>query len=238
MIDNDNLIVKTYNFNLKCVNHYSVNFKLKKFYEIICSNIDRMKEKYDIGTICLSLPCIVKGGIVLDWYYNSNLNRFNLKSALINEYHLNTIIQNDMQLTVIGESAEIRRNTKNIITVQFGHNGIGVGEMANGRLLEGNSGFAGEVGYINNLRKNIMGISYPAKIVRNAIVFLNPEVIVFYKSERKNQFKEIISKAIIDLPDYAVPRFEITDDYFESIVTGFISLINKYGFFKKTGKGK
>lgn len=172
-----------------------------------------MKEKYDIGTICLSLPCVVKGGIVLDWYYNSNLNRFNLKSALINKYHLNTIIQNDMQLTVIGESA-------------------------NGHLLEGNSGFAGKVGYINNLRKNIMGISYPAKIVRNAIVFLNPEVIVFYKFERKNQFKEIISKAIIDLPDYAVPRFEITDDYFESIVTGFISLINKYGFFKKTGKGK
>ncbi len=164
MIDNDNLIVKTYNFNLKCVNHYSVNFKLKKFYEIICSNIDRMKEKYDIGTICLSLPCVVNGGIVLDWYYNSNLNRFNLKSALINKYHLNTIIQNDMQLTVIGESAEIRRNTKNIITVQFGHNGIGVGEMANGRLLEGNSGFAGEVGYINNLRKNIMEFLTPLKL--------------------------------------------------------------------------
>ena len=43
---------------------------------------------------------------------------------------------------------------------------------------------------------------------------------------------------MIDLPDYAVPKFEITDDYFESIVTGFISLINKYGFFKKTGKRK
>lgn len=93
--------------------------------------------------------------------------------------------------------------------------------------------FAGEVGFINDLRKNIMGISYPAKIVRNAVVFLNPEVIVFYKSDKQNQFKEIFDKAVAGLPYYAVPRFEISDDYFESIQTDFKFLINKYGFFRK-----
>lgn len=137
-----------------------------------------------------------------------------------------------MKLTVIGESTQGRQNSTDIVTVQFGHNGMGVGEMANGHLLEGISGFAGEVGFIQDLRKNIMGISYPSKIVRNAIIFLNPEVIVFYKSDRQNQFKEIFDRAIIGLPKYAVPKFEISDDYDNSIITGFISLINKNGFFK------
>ena len=100
-------------------------------------------------------------------------------------------------------------------------------------MLEGYAGFAGEVGFINDLRKNIMSISYPAKIVRNAIVFLNPEVIVFYKSDRQNQFKEILDRAVAGLPYYAVPRFEISDNYNDSIVAGLITLINKYGFFKK-----
>ncbi len=233
IIDNNNLIFKINNFKFECIEHYSAPFQMNKFIDIVCGNIDKIISKYDLGTICLSMPCVVKDGVILDWYYNPNMNGYDLKSALESRYHLNIIIQNDMKLTVIGESSESRLNSKNIVTIQFGHNGIGVGEMANGHLLEGNAGFAGEVGFINDLRKNIMGISYPAKIVRNTIVFLNPEVIVFYQSDRQNQFKEIFEKAITGLPHYAVPRFEVSDHYNDSIIAGLISLINKYGFFKK-----
>lgn len=238
VIDNNDLIFKINNFKFECVESYSAHFEMSEFFGTVCRNIDKIISKYDLGTICLSMPCVVKDGVILDWYYNPKLNGFDLKSALESKYKLNTIIQNDMKLTVIGESTEDRQNTKNIVTMQFGHNGIGVGEMANGHLLEGNAGFAGEVGFINDLRKNIMGISYPAKIVRNAIVFLNPEVIVFYKSERQNQFKEIFEKAVTGLPHYAVPRFEISDDYNNSIIAGLVSLINKYGFYKKPEEEK
>ena len=238
IIDNNNLIFKINNFKLECVENYSAHFEMSEFFGTVCRNIDKIISKYDLGTICLSMPCVVKDGVILDWYYNPKFNGFDLKSALESKYKLNTIIQNDMKLTVIGESTEDRQNTKNIVTMQFGHNGIGVGEMANGHLLEGNAGFAGEVGFINDLRKNIMGISYPAKIVRNTIVFLNPEVIVFYKSDRQNQFREIFDKAVTGLPHYAVPRFEISDNYNDSIIAGLISLINKYGFFKKNSTEK
>lgn len=54
-------------------------------------------------------------------------------------------------------------------------------ENTDGGLTTVKMCFAGEVGFINDLRKNIMGISYPGKIVRNAVVFLNSEVIIFYK---------------------------------------------------------
>lgn len=238
VIDNNDLIFKINNFKFECVESYSAHFEMSEFFGTVCRNIDKIISKYDLGTICLSMPCVVKDGVILDWYYNPKLNGFDLKSALESKYKLNTIIQNDMKLTVLGESTKDRQNTKNIITMQFGHNGIGVGEMANGHLLEGNAGFAGEVGFINDLRKNIMGISYPAKIVRNAIVFLNPEVIVFYKSDRQNQFKEIFDKAVAGLPYYAVPRFEISNDYDNSIIAGLIFLINKYGYFKKAEEEK
>lgn len=238
IIDNNDMFFKIHNFKFECVENYSVHFDMNKFFQIICENIDKIIKKYDLGTICLSMPCVVKDGIILDWYYNPNMNGFDLKAAFKSKYKFNIIIQNDMKLTVIGESTENKQNTKNIVTMQFGHNGIGVGEMANGHLLEGNAGFAGEVGYINDLRKNIMGISYPAKIVRNVIIFLNPEVIVFYRSDRQNQFKEIFDKAVAGLPRCAVPRFKISDNYNESIIAGLISLINKYGFFKKAEEEK
>lgn len=234
IVDNNDLICRIYNFNYDKVEEIHTHFEMNGFLNCVYSNIDSALKKYDIGTICISIPCVVKDGKILDWFYNHSLEDFDLKSNLETKYKKNIIVQNDMKLTVIGESTQNRQNTKNIVTIQFGHNGIGVGEMANGHLLEGHASFAGEVGYISDLRKNIMGISYPAKIVRNAIVFLNPEVIVFYKSDRQNQFKKIFDTAVSGLPHYAVPRFEISDNYKDSIITGFISLISKYGFFKKT----
>lgn len=234
IVDNNDLICRIYNFNYDKVEELHTHFEMNGFLNYVYSNIDSALKKYDIGTICISIPCVVKDGKILDWFYNHSLEDFDLKSNLETKYKKNIIVQNDMKLTVIGESTQNRQNTKNIVTIQFGHNGIGVGEMANGHLLEGHASFAGEVGYISDLRKNIMGISYPAKIVRNAIVFLNPEVIVFYKSDRQNQFKKIFDTAVSGLPHYAVPRFEISDNYKDSIITGFISLISKYGFFKKT----
>lgn len=238
IVDNNDLKFNIQNFKFKCVEKYSLHFNMTDFFDAVCENVNNLKEKYNIGTLCLSLPCVIKDGVILEWYYNPKYNGFDLKTALQDRYNLNIIIQNDMKLTVIGESTQVRQNSANIVTVQFGHNGIGVGEMANGHLLEGISGFAGEVGFIQDLRKNIMGISYPSKIVRNVIIFLNPEVIVFYKSDRQNQFKEIFDRAVAGLPSYAVPRLEVSDDYFDSIEIGLISLINKNGFFKIKEKEK
>lgn len=238
IVDNNDLVFRIYNFKFECVEKYAVHFDMNEFFDVMCRHIYESISKYAIGTLCLSMPCVVKDGVILNWYYNPAYNGFNLKAAVAGKYKLNIIIQNDMKLTVIGESTKERQNSRNIVTIQFGHNGIGVGEMANGHLLEGNAGFAGEVGFINDLRKNIMGISYPAKIVRNVIIFLNPEVIVFYRSDRQNQFKEIFDKAVLGLPHYAVPRFEISGSYNDSITAGMISLINKYGFFKKVEEEK
>ncbi|MGN0571573.1 MAG: ROK family protein [Candidatus Fimenecus sp.] len=234
IVDNDALLCKICNFKFETVEETSVPFEISEYFTKIVQSIDRAVQRYAVGTVCLSLPCVLKNGVIQDWFYNSRAVGFDIRAAIAERYAVHVIVQNDMKLTVLGECAQNRKNFNNIATVQFGHNGIGVGEMLNGNVVEGASGFAGEVSYTNDLRKNIMGVAYPAKIVRNIIIYLNPEVIVFYRSPKQNQFAEIFQTAIKGLPAYAVPEYEVSDAYYERIVNGFLLLINQNAYYKKT----
>lgn len=236
IVDNNNLIIKVFDFAINCVEDYQKSFEMNLFFSALNEEIEKQARKYTIGTIGVSLPCIVKNGVVLDWYYNPEMVGFDIKNKLEEKYKANVVVQNDMKLTALGVFNTDEINSKNIVTMQFGHNGVGMASIVNGHLIEGNTGFAGEVGYINDLRKNIMGVSYPAKIVRNAIVFLNPEIIVFYKSKRQNDFMRIFDIATNGLPVYAIPEFKVSEDYIEDIISGIALLINKYGYFKKREK--
>lgn len=236
IVDNNNLIIKVFDFAINCVEDYQKSFEMNLFFSALNEEIEKQARKYAIGTIGVSLPCIVKNGVVLDWYYNPEMVGFDIKNKLEEKYKANVVVQNDMKLTALGVFNTDEINSKNIVTMQFGHNGVGMAGIVNGHLIEGSTGFAGEVGYINDLRKNIMGVSYPAKIVRNAIVFLNPEIIVFYKSKRQNDFMRIFDIATNGLPVYAIPEFKVSEDYIEDIISGIALLINKYGYFKKREK--
>ena len=236
IVDNNNLIIKVFDFAINCVEDYQKSFEMNLFFSALNEEIEKQARKYTIGTIGVSLPCVVKNGVVLDWYYNPEMVGFDIKNKLEEKHKANVVVQNDMKLTALGVFNTDEINSKNIVTMQFGHNGVGMAGIVNGHLIEGNTGFAGEVGYINDLRKNIMGVSYPAKIVRNAIVFLNPEIIVFYKSKRQNDFMRIFDIATNGLPVYAIPEFKVSEDYIEDIISGIALLINKYGYFKKREK--
>lgn len=236
IVDNNNLIIKVFDFAINCVEDYQKSFEMNLFFSALNEEIEKQVRKYTIGTIGVSLPCIVKNGVVLDWYYNPEMVGFDIKNKLEEKYKANVVVQNDMKLTALGVFNTDEINSKNIVTMQFGHNGVGMAGIVNGHLIEGSTGFAGEVGYINDLRKNIMGVSYPAKIVRNAIVFFNPEIIVFYKSKRQNDFMRIFDIATNGLPVYAIPEFKVSEDYIEDIISGIALLINKYGYFKKREK--
>ena len=235
IVDNNDLICKICDFGFHIKKEFTRTFILHHLLDSVYGLIDDALAEYEISTVCLALPCVLHDGIVMDWYYNPSVVGLNIKKEIEQKYDINVIVQNDMKLTAIGECACAGKNIVNIATVQFGHNGIGVGETVNGELLTGSAGFAGEVGYTEDIRKSIMGISFPAKIVRNIIIYLNPQLIVFYRSQRQNQFEKIFDTAVRKLPKYALPEFKVSDEYSESIVRGFISLINKNGYFIKPG---
>lgn len=231
--DDNDLVCSVFDFAFNCVEEKSVPFEMRQYLNCVHRVIAAFQERYEIGTVCLSLPCVVKRGTIIGWYYNPVLCGFDIQADLEEQFHTHVVVQNDMKLTVTGAGAKECFDIPNLVTAQFGHNGIGVGEMVNGHVLEGASGFAGEVGYINDIRRNIMGTSYLAKIVRSVIICVNPQVIVFYESNRQNNFREIFEEAVRGLPHYAIPAYKVSSAYREHIICGFQEHINQKGFFRK-----
>lgn len=232
VVDNGKLLSTLYNFNYDTIYKKEFPFTMSDFMNGVYQCISYAYEKYSLGTVCLAMPCVVKDGVIIDWYYNPSYIGVNIKNDIENKYKINVIVQNDMNLTVLGES-RIRNNADNIVTAQFSHNGIGVGEMANGHVLEGSSGFAGEVGYMSLNRKDITETAYLGRIIRNVIICINPETVVFYQIKKPKRLQKIFNEAVKGLPDYAIPEFTISDNYIGGITAGFHTLVNKYGFFKK-----
>lgn len=234
--DDNDFIIKVYDFSRRCVEEARQIFSMPRYYQSLCEAIDTYMERYEVGVICLSIPCVIKDGRIVGWYYNPAMQGFDIRTQLEKRFQVHVVIQNDMKLTVLGAAAASGDPVRELVTAQFGHNGIGVGEMVNGAILEGCTGFAGEVGYTQDIRKNIMGTSYLAKIVRNVVICINPQKIIFYQSERQNNFPKIFEEAMRGLPDYAVPEYTVSDDYYRDIMTGLFYLADHQGFYKKEAK--
>lgn len=237
--DNNDFLMQLYDFNRQCVTESRKRFDMARYYQELCGEIQDFSGRYAVGTVCLSLPCVVKDGRIMDWYYNRSMEGFDIQADLEQRFGVRAVVQNDMKLTVLGAAVRLEKDSiSNLVTAQFGHNGIGVGEMVNGHVLEGVSGFAGEAGYTQDVRKNIMGIAYPAKIIRNIIIYLNPERIVFYRSGRQNRFPEIFQQAVRELPATAIPEYDVSDEYYADIRAGFFRRVDQYGYFRRGENGK
>lgn len=234
LVDNNNLLCRVYDFNRHCLEKSQTRFEMPSFWQCLCGEITSYVARYRVGVISLSMPCVIKDGRVTDWYYNPAMQGFDIGQELQRHFGAHAIVQNDMKLAVRGAAARLgEKSVPNLVAAQFGHNGVGVGEMVNGQVLEGAAGFAGEVGHTQDRRKNIMGVAYPAKIIRNVIICINPERIVFYRSERQNHFPQIFEEAVKGLPAAAVPQYAVSDDYEEDILTGMFCLVDQNGYFKK-----
>lgn len=234
LTDNNDLICRVYDFTRRLVETQTVPFVMAQYFETLCETIGRFMQKYAVGTVCLSLPCVVKDGRIVDWYYNPALQGLALQKELEARFSVHVALQNDMKLTVLGASVRPENSAfDNLATAQFGHNGIGVGEMVGRTVLEGAAGFAGEVGYIQDIRKDIRSTLYLAKIVRSVIICINPQKIIFYRSARQNRFQRIFEEAVRGLPDYAVPDWAEADTYLQDMETGLFCLADQNGYFKR-----
>ena len=232
--DDNRFLIQLYDFNRECIMETQNHFDMAQYYQCLCSEIQSFVGQYAVGTVCVSLPCVIKNGWIMDWYYNRSMEGFDIQSDLEHRFGVHVVVQNDMKLTVLGAATRLDENLGfNLVTAQFGHNGVGVGEMVNGHVLEGASGFAGEVGHTQDVRKNIMGIAYPAKIVRNIIIYLNPDQIIFYRSGRQNRFSEIFRQAVRELPATAIPEYAVSDEYYADIRAGLFRRVDQYGYFKR-----
>ena len=94
--------------------------------------------------ICLAIHGIVnQENITFTPYYD--LEHIDLVSPLSQKYHTAVYIENEANLTALGEYC-FSSDSTNLLSVSI-HSGIGVGIIVNGRLQTGTHGTAGEVGH-------------------------------------------------------------------------------------------
>jgi len=201
---------------------------LPAFRKEIEAIFNALNKKYkNISAVCIAVPAITDSGKIIDWYYNPSLNGFDLKEYFENKYKVNVAVENDMKLTALA-AAEYSSNKEDttLATLQFGHNGIGLGQIVNGKILRGANGFAGEISFLRGSPEDTVSIEYCAKIVRSAIVFTNPELIGFYTSKSHSQIDVIMREAVKGFPAYAIPKVIISDDYLEDMLKG-LEIISK-----------
>ncbi len=105
--------------------------------------------KENIKAICLGIAGSVnpyKGTIYLA--PNLGLKNFNIKKLLENEIDYPVLLENDVNLAVLGiKNFEVDKSSKNLLSIFIG-TGIGGGLVLNGKLYRGSNFVAGEIGHM------------------------------------------------------------------------------------------
>ncbi|MFH1612281.1 MAG: ROK family glucokinase [bacterium] len=110
------------------------------------------KEKIKISGIGLGSPGLVddQKGIIIGGAINiSEWKNIRLANILKKEFKLNTYLDNDVNMVVLGEYFfGAGKNTTNCVCITLG-TGIGGGIIIDKKLYRGSFGFAGEIGHIS-----------------------------------------------------------------------------------------
>lgn len=116
---------------------------------LLCQIIDgilanpRQEDQKLIG-ICLGIHGVVRENeILFTPYYN--LEHAPLKDALEQRFSLPVFIENEANLSALGEKTFSHR-AENLVNISV-HSGVGLGIIMDGRLYTGAGGFAGEFGH-------------------------------------------------------------------------------------------
>jgi len=140
---------------------------------------------------------------------NIGWKNFDLGGLLKERFHLPVFINNDANVAVLGENWKGAGNqSRNLIAVTLG-TGVGGGIIANGKILDGVNGTAGEIGHITvepggyrcncGLRGCLETIASATGIVRQAMdkiaEYPKSDLAEFYKEEESLTTKDVFELA-------------------------------------------
>lgn len=125
------------------------SFILKKIYESIleCNKRHNIASK-DLVGVGMDVPCPIKNGYV-ESCANLHLDDIDLVAEM-NKYvdsHVVVAIANDATIAAYGENASLENPYKNAVLITLG-TGVGGGIILDGDIVEGATGFGGEIGHI------------------------------------------------------------------------------------------
>lgn len=143
--------------DMKIVDSYEIptpslkdgSFIFKRIYESIleCNQRNNIDIKRLLG-IGIDVPCPIKNGYV-ESCANLHLDDIDLVAEM-NKYvedHIKVAVANDATIAAYGENASLDKPYKNAVLITLG-TGVGGGIILDGKIVEGSTGFGGEIGHI------------------------------------------------------------------------------------------
>ncbi len=119
----------------------NLNFGIKEVLDVI--------EEYELAGIGVGAPGINTANGHIEYAANLSWDQaINIKIYLSNQHHVPVEVTNDANLPAIGELLfGNAKHMKDFMTISLG-TGLGCGIIANGLLVEGHQGLAGEMGHM------------------------------------------------------------------------------------------
>ncbi len=200
---------------------------------------ERMGSVSGIGFLAVSYPGVVLDGKTSCWSDVEELGGQDLQSILQTTFHLPVLIENDVNLAALGYVEE--HPIPNLAYIGFPKGNLpGCGLIANGQLLRGVRGFAGEVLYIQNQsweeqRRRMETRHGMADMVllflRSVTALLDPaRVVIGAEDLSEADIRMIREKCLCMTRAELLPELIFLPDYLPDNFTGLLSLARRAFF--------
>ncbi|MFH0999318.1 MAG: ROK family transcriptional regulator [Bacteroidota bacterium] len=249
-IDIDCRMIKMGVFNLgneavsEIITYYDNVKNKKKVFDEIFKRLDELIAGFNVPTkqylgIGISIPGLIEAKTG-ETYSDLLIDGLSLEEAFRKRYHLPTFIGNDSRIMALGEQAfGEAKNKENVLCINI-CDGIGMGIIVNGKIYEGKSGFAGELGHINVVEDGIMctcgkkgcleTVASGTALVQNTVEALKEGKQSFITEMVENDFDKIHVSTLIHAVEngdaFAIDLISKAGYYLGKGIAGLIHLFN------------
>lgn len=221
----------------------SVNEATNKYSEITYQDVDytisKMTQEFpQIQVVSIGIP-----GIVIDGYIGLcdviPLRYTHLRDKIEEKYKIKVVMDNDVNASALGLYNSSLNKGESIAYIYFPEKGIpGVGIVVNGKVIRGETNFAGEIGFLplgveyddygelqNDLSKFFDIVS---KTIQSINCILNPNIItISWKNMNKENFDTVNNDVIENSPEGHAPYLEFNSDHHNDYINGLTFLALK-----------
>jgi predicted NBD/HSP70 family sugar kinase len=206
-------------------------------YEAIDNLLEDLTGKYEnIKAVGIGIPGIVHKGLIGAGDIEELVN-IPLAARLKAKYNLHITVENDVNLTAYGfYQKQHYEEDKTVAVVMFPEgNCSGAGIIVDGRIIRGNTNFAGEVSYLPldySREEQIKQTKNPdvffllmVKTIASIIAVINPAIIVVTGGLiRLDMMAGITNSCEVIIPQEHMPQIIIKENMQEDYINGLISI--------------
>jgi len=198
---------------------------LSKYHQYKKINKDKLKG------ICVGIPAAVDTdtGKIISAPLYGNWKGLNLKEILGSEFNTTIYVENDVNLSALGEKHYGEgKNFKDFIFVEIS-NGIGAGIVIDNHLFRGSLGTAGEVGFtiinVDNLGFKAKNKGFLEKFA--SVESIKKKAIGEIRNGRKTIITEMVKNNIEKIEPYMVCKAAISgDELANEIITEMVNFLS------------